>query len=328
MKDKKKAIISIAAGKEQVLLIKKAIKLGYAVIAVDKNPEAPGFLYSEEKLYKSTYDSKAIIEELEKLVNKWEFKGVFTRSSGPPVITTAIIADHFMLPGATEKAASTIVDKNKLMKLCQLSGIATPETQLIDEDSYLNLMAEQLPCIVKAGLCLVGKRGVRLVRKKDEIKLAFKSVKSASHTGEVLLEKFLTGIDAVLISLVAKGRVYPVTVLRELNEFDVNGNVVAKEVSMPYNPGEKRLKSIYDLAQSVVDITGIKDGPFLMSCKCSENSLPTLIEVHLDFGGDAIFDKLFPMSTNFDFIKHALQVILGISSPEIPKGIHFAHCKI
>ena len=39
----KDAIVSVAAGTSQLALIRAAKRLGYAVIAVDRDPNAPGF---------------------------------------------------------------------------------------------------------------------------------------------------------------------------------------------------------------------------------------------------------------------------------------------
>ncbi|MGR3178630.1 MAG: ATP-grasp domain-containing protein [Candidatus Anammoxibacter sp.] len=317
------AIVSVAAGESQVLLIKKMKELGYAVISIDRNPEAPGFNYSDESLYLGTFESKPITEELDKLKDKYNIRGVFTRSSGPPVVTVAAIADHFNLPGATEKAASVIVNKCGLMNLCQSNGIKTPESQIIDETGYFDLIAKQLPCVIKPAIGLIGKQGVTLVRERDRIDSAFQEAKSASFTGEVLLEKFIPGDDIGLMSVVFEGKVYPVVLLRELNEFGSDGKLLAKGISIPYEPGSRVSQLINDLAQSIVDITGVKYSPFLMSCRYSDDCFPVPIEVHLDFGGDGILDTLLPQSTDFDFIKYVLQVILGIRAPELLEDVHF-----
>ena len=63
---KTNALICLAAGKSQLLIIQKAISLGYNIIAIDKNPNSIGFIYSQEKIIASTFDSESIIYELKK----------------------------------------------------------------------------------------------------------------------------------------------------------------------------------------------------------------------------------------------------------------------
>jgi formate-dependent phosphoribosylglycinamide formyltransferase (GAR transformylase) len=324
----KSALISVGAGESQVFLIEKMKELGYAVISVDCNPEAPGFEYSDEAICLSTYEAAPVIAKLDGFTDRYELKGVFTRSSGPPVVTTAVIAEHFGLPGVTKDAASVIINKGSLMELCKSKGIVTPQTRLINEADHLDLMARRLPCIVKPALALVGKSGVVLVRKGEEIEPAFAAARSVSYTGEVLLERFVPGDDVGLMSVVFEGKVYPVVMLMEMNEFDSNGKLSSKGVTMPYEPPKKVSRSIYGLAQSIVDAAGVGYGPFLMSCRCTEGSVPVPIEIHLDFGGDGILDELFRMSTDFDFIKYAIGVVLGTVVPAEEAGGSFKFARI
>ena len=63
---KKNAFICLAAGKSQLNLIKKAIKLGRSIISIDQNKNSIGFQYSTEKIIVSTDDHVSIINELRK----------------------------------------------------------------------------------------------------------------------------------------------------------------------------------------------------------------------------------------------------------------------
>lgn len=317
---KNPALISIGANTGQILLIKKMKELGYSVIAIDRDPIAPGFEFSDESLFLSTHDADPIITELGKLEGKYKLRGVFTRSSGPPVVTTAIIAEHFGFPGSTEKAASVIVNKGRLMKLCQLNGIVNPLSTPVTDSHYYNSISKQLPCIVKPALSLVGKKGVRLIREKHEINSAFKMAKHYSHTGDVLIERYIPGDDIGLISFVLERKVYPVVLLQELNEFSANGEVVAKGVEIPYNTTDNLSQLIHSLAQSIVDLTGVENSPFLLSCRYSNESVLIPIEIHLDFGGDLILDELLPASSDFDFIKFTLKAIVE-RQPQTPDAI-------
>jgi carbamoylphosphate synthase large subunit len=322
------AVISVGAGKSQIALIKSIRDLGYKVVSVDRNPGAAGFKYSNECLTLSTYDGGPIIEALECLKASYDIKGVFTRSSGPPVITTAVLAEHYGLPGATVKAASIVVDKNKLMQVCLDRGISIPRSRRIDESNILEVIRSRLPCVIKPTMGLVGKAGVTLVKSIVEAGPALQAAEAASFTNDVLVEEYVPGNDIGLMSVVFKGRVYPVVLLRELNEFKADGKLLSNGLRMPYSLGEETDELIYKLAQSVVDATGIEFSPFLMSCRCKEGGPPTLIEVHLDFGGDGIVDKLFPMSTDFDFIRYVLEVMLHVRSPVIEENPRFKYSRI
>ena len=82
---KPRAVICLAAGKSQLVVIRKAKELGFSVIAVDRNPAAPGFQLADERIIASTYESVPILSELDRFINEYDIAGVVNRSSGPPV---------------------------------------------------------------------------------------------------------------------------------------------------------------------------------------------------------------------------------------------------
>ncbi len=95
--------------------------MGYAVIAVDRNPQAPGCAIAEEKICLSAYEAEPIISRLKSLLGSYEFKGVLTRSSGPSVVSAATIAETFGLPGVKPRVSKTVVYKSDFIKTCHRS---------------------------------------------------------------------------------------------------------------------------------------------------------------------------------------------------------------
>ena len=81
----KGAIIFVAAGRQQLLPISVAKKMGFAVIAIDQNPQAPAFKVVDEAICLSAYRSEPIIGEIIALKESYDFRAVVTRSSGIPV---------------------------------------------------------------------------------------------------------------------------------------------------------------------------------------------------------------------------------------------------
>lgn len=322
------ALVSIGASKSHILLVEKMHELGYAVISVDRDPNGPAKEYSDEALDLSTFEAAPIIAALDEFEGRYDIKGVFTRSSGPPVVTTGAVADHLGLRSVTEEAAAIIVNKNRLMDACRSKGIAAPEGVLLDGPGYAGVMARNLPCVVKPTLSLVGKGGITLVRDEPSIEGAFRAAAEASYEGSVMMESYVAGDDVVFVSVVYDGRVTPVVILREWNEFAPDGSVAAGGFSMPYDPGAPLSRALLELAQSIVDVTGVGYGPFSVSCRCAEGLLPVLIEIHLDFGGDDILDELFPRSTDFDFIKYAIKAALGASEPKSVNTGSFRYARI
>jgi carbamoylphosphate synthase large subunit len=315
----KKAVISIAAGKNQLAIIKKAKELGYVVIGVDKDPGAIGFRYCDEIINLSTYDAEPIINNLKRFHNIYEIKGVLNRSSGIPALTTAEICKYLNILNVKPASAKTILDKSLLINFCNENNIPAPWNISINslEDSALNEL--EFPCVVKPSFSVFGKLGVTKVEDKKSLLKALEQAFKYSSTGIVEIEEFIEGYDVTLMAVVHRGKVYVLTLLDEENNVSSNGEIYAKSYSVPsVFSGKKLEKDIYKLADELVVKLNIDTSMFLMSCRCKENTIPKLIEIHLDFGGDLVLDNLIPASTDFDILAYCIS-ILSDTHQELPE---------
>ena len=128
---KTNALICLAAGKSQLLIIRKAISLGYNIIAIDKNPNAIGFSYSKEKIIASTFDSESIIYELKKISDKYNFIGILNRSSGIPVVTVSEISEELKLRTYSIDTSEIIINKHLFFNYVKKLDINVPNFQIL-----------------------------------------------------------------------------------------------------------------------------------------------------------------------------------------------------
>ncbi|MCQ1538193.1 ATP-grasp domain-containing protein [Methanocalculus taiwanensis] len=316
----RKAVIVIGAGKSQVLVIKKAKSMGFAVIGVDRDRNAPGFTLCDEKVYLSTYESQPIIERIKDLMTVYDLRGVINRSSGVPVVTCADICSAFHLPGVATQAVKKIIDKSQLISFCNKNNISAPHCIAVNSFKELNQYTVRYPCIVKPALSTVGKCGVTHVEREKELEQAFKKAKKISVTGFVNIEEYIEGRDVSLISVVRDGVVYPITLLDEINTRDQSGEIVGVGFAVPsiFTNQNEELK-IHALAADVVTTFNLGTTIFIMSCRCNFKDNPRLIEIHLDLGGDLVLDQLIPASTDFDIVSFFIRVLTG-DEPKVFKN--------
>ncbi len=304
-----KAIICLAAGREQRIVIKKAKEMGFKVIAVDRDPQASGFRLADEKIVLSTYEAKPIIERIRRL-KKYKIKGIVNRSSGPPVVTAAKISAAFGLPGLRPPVAEGIVYKSRLNNACAKKGINVPACQAVKNFSELKLNRLKFPLIVKPSLSLVGKSGVRLVNDARQLKISFQKSKEASFDGWVNVEEHVPGNDLCLMAMVYNRKFIPVVLLDEFNRQDQGRKIYGAGFALPsIFTGTALEKKILNMAADITKKLKLDTTVFLMSCRCVSAGEPYLIEIHLDLGGDLILDYLLPSSTDFDFIKYAINIL-------------------
>lgn len=315
----KKAVISMAAGKSQLLIIKKAKELGYSVIGIDKDPNAVGFSECDEKINLSTYDSLSIIKHLKKISGLYDIKGVLNRSSGIPALTTAEICKQFNLPNVEPSAAEIIIDKSSLMAFCRENNISVPSSVSVDTIEHLNVEEINYPCVVKPSFSVYGKCGVTMVCDDTSLHAAIVQAKKYSEYGVVEIEEYIQGYDVTLMSVVNDGKIHVITLLDEENVVENNGEIHAKSYSVPsVFSGKNEETYIVELAKDLVEKFSIKTSMFLMSCRCEKNKKPYLIEIHLDFGGDLVLDNLIPASTDFDVLSYMILNLTGVDK-NIPK---------
>lgn len=306
------ALICIGAGNSQYPVIFEAKKLGYAIIAIDRNPSAPGFNISDEIINLSTFDADLLFQPIEKLSNKYKITGILNRSSGPPVITAAKLARQLKIPCYPEKSANTIVNKHLLMKACSNIGIPAPESYSIARHDKLYKTEFQYPCIVKPSLSLIGKKGVTIVNKENDLKNAMNYAFSHTKNNYIEIDEFIDGNDILLIGFVNERELVHVCLMDELNSQDLNQKIYGKGSAIPSIYNSSKLKNeIEIIAKKIIRQFKIERSPLIISFRVDNDQIPKLIEIHLDLGGDLLIEKLFPKALKFNFLEYSIRLLAG-----------------
>lgn len=297
----------------------------FSVIAVDRNPDAPAFEFVDEAICLSTYSAQPIIKELMRLSETYEFKAVLTRSSGMPVVTTAVISDALGLQNVDVEGARSIVHKTKFVKHCTEYDIPAPKNQSAVSTEDVDWKRIIFPAILKPSLGLIGQQGVCVVENKSQLLTKFDTVLSAAYDNRVEIESYEHGDDVVLMAVVKDGILKPVVLLDETNRVNDFGEIQRVAFSMPSKySGSDSEQEVHHISHQIIEKFGVKNSPFLLSCKIRENAPPAVIELHLDLGADRILDNLFPASTEFDFIRFAITCLTGGDISEFdPKNFTF-----
>lgn len=328
--DRERALVSIGAGEEQISLIKRMRELGYSVIAVDRSISSPGFAYSDLSITRGTFDAVPIIDDLEKLQERYDIKGVFNSKGGPADITTAAISSYFGLPGPSLQAASVLVDKSSLQRICSQNSIRVPETVTVSSPNYSTHITSMIPCVVKPALGLNGKRGITLVKETNQVHWAYREAHGASLNGKVIVEEYIEGVDVSLVAIVRGGTVLPIFLYRELNSFRDDGTVEIEGIRGPYtftcddDGGTGVMERFTELAQGIVHISGIEDSPLFVSAIITEKGALIPIEVDVSFERHIVLDELLPASAEFDYIKFAIKSMVEDVVEELPESFEDA----
>jgi len=303
------SIICLAAGVSQLPLIKAAKEAGYVVIAVDRNPEAPGFSLADIKIIESTYDTENVLNALHSIEKQHHFCGLVARTSGPALNTAATIAEEFHLPGLSREIVPLATEKSKLREFCASHGILMPKGQKIPQLKELDPNFP-LPLIVKPDLPLIGKKDVRVVWKLSNLELAVKSAIQSSGNGFAEVEEYIDGVDVGCLFHASKGRCTVKAFWDELVGVRQNGNILGLGVSVPSvivgSAVEPKIRSI---AESFTSFFTNINALLILALRIDLMGNVYIIELHADLGGDLIADELFPRADDrFDYFMLAISI--------------------
>ena len=308
------AIVCIGGGESQLPIIKRINSLGYKSIVIDKNPKAIGFRYAFEKINYSTFFYKPIIRKLKLLSKVYKIKCVINRSSGPPVITASKICNFLDIESYSTNTANKIINKHLLYKECQKMKIHCPNGNSYKFYSKVNYKNLIYPCVVKPSLCLDGKHGISIIKKYKSLKKAFYRAKSSSINKKVIIENFIKGEDVSLISIVKNGKLFPVTLLDEINKIYNHNRIIGRGYIIPSKYTNTNVNNKINLiAKKLIKYFDLKNTFLIINFRV-DNTQPFLIEIHLDLGGDLLLEKLFPKTINIDILNLFINMLMNKNS--------------
>jgi biotin carboxylase len=288
------ALICLGAGPSQVPIIEAAQKLGFAIIAIDKDRKAPGLSLAEVGIPNSTHDSQGCLKSVIEIDNTFKIVGVLNRSSGPPVVTAAVLNEALGFNGVPISSAQICVNKHLLRE--KFGGLGDNAPRYVSLPGYegLNLPFDY-PVIVKPSLSIIGKSGINKVPVEEGLPTAIAKAREVSVNGIVLIEEFIVGEDVSMIGFVQGGELIVISLMDEINSISESGLIEGRGFAIPSRYSETEVeKKISTLAYSISQSLMITDSPFMLSFRIYKNQIPKLIEIHLDLGGDMLIEQLYP----------------------------------
>lgn len=199
-------LLVIGAGEAQLAGIRRAREMGYAVIAVDANAEAPGLRFADRALVADIKQAAPIIE----VARAERICGVCAFSVEAAVRTVAAVAEALHLPGPSCAAAWNATDKQRMRELWAAAGVPSPaslpcRTLKAAEDAAQRL---HYPVVVKPADS-AGSRGVSLVNESGGVHDAFAAALLHAANGVVLVETFMAGVEMSVEGFMTGGRFVP-----------------------------------------------------------------------------------------------------------------------
>jgi biotin carboxylase len=253
-----KRLLVLGAGPAQLGLLAAARARELHVIAVDREPSAPGFRYADRRAIVSTEDEPGI----ERLAGAERVDGLIAPGIDWPVAIAARVAQRLGLPHPIS-AATAMLSTSKLRQRERFAeaGVPQPAYEVCSGPEEAAAAARRIgfPCVVKAP-DRQGQRGLTLVGSAEEVPEAVRTALAASRSATLLVEQHVPGREVTVNAFSSGGHFHPLTVTDRLTAaLPAFGVALTHAWPSELEPGD--IGGAVEAASAAARAVGIEDGP-------------------------------------------------------------------
>jgi len=270
--DRRKRLLVLGAGPAQLGLLEAAAARGeLEVIALDRDPAAPGFALAERRAIISTEDERGI----QRLAQAERVDGIIAPGIDWPVAIAARVAERIGIAHPLSPATAVLAtSKARQRERLAAAGVPQPAWHLVSRPEA----GLRVPCVVKAP-DRQGQRGLSLVEDAADLEAAIARAVSESRNGHALVEEVADGPEVTVNALSVAGRFHPLTVTDRLTAEPPAFGVALAHVWPSEDGGEAA-----EIAGRAVVALGIEDGPSYTQLRITRDG-PQVVEVAARLGG-------------------------------------------
>ncbi|MEA3346506.1 MAG: ATP-grasp domain-containing protein [Candidatus Auribacterota bacterium] len=309
----------IGAGVEQVPGIKLARKMGLYVITTDRQPKAPGFRYANESVVISTYDVESTVRFAVKYNRKRKIDGVMTVASDVP-LTVASVANALCLPGNSIRTAKLASNKLLMKRRFVKDGVPIPEFSGVKNVKEVKkfIKKHRYPVVLKP-VDSRGARGVLRLTRGVDLEWAFKKSKSESPVKQVMIEKFLNGLQISSESIIYDDCFITPGLSNRNYEYleKFSPHVIENGGDLPVSLNKQQKVKVDELLIKAAKSLGIKRGSLKGDIVYTKDG-PKVIEIAARLSGGWFATDEIPFSTGVNIVKAVINISLGIK-PDFKK---------
>jgi biotin carboxylase len=251
-------LLVLGAGPAQLGLLASARRHGLYVIAVDRDPGAPGFRYADRRAIVSTEDESGI----ERLAAAERIDGIIAPGIDWPVAIAARVAERLGLPHPiSPETAALSTSKLRQREAFAAAGVPQPRFLVGSGAGEAAEAAESLgyPCVVKAP-DRQGQRGLTLVPEARLMAAAVEVALDASRSATLLVEEHVAGREVTVNGFSLGGSFHPLTVTDRLTA-EAPAFGVALAHAWPSELAPPRIAGAIEVTAGAVEAIGITEGP-------------------------------------------------------------------
>ena len=306
-----KTVLFVGAGRHQRRAIAQARATGLRVVAVDRNPEAPGLAAADVAEVVDFSDVDAVLE----VARRHGVDGVLTISADRAVPVVAAVADALGLPGIGTETAYVMTQKIAMRRVLGDAGVPQPEFAAVRNvhEGFAALERVGLPAVLKPADS-GGQRGVFRLETPDDLERHLHVALAESPTGESIIESYVEGLELNGLVIVRDGEAFPLTLSDRLRPPGLGFGVGWIHV-YPATIYADQLEEAERVAVHAVHALGLRDGIAFPQLLATDDGRVLVIEVAARIPGGQMAD-LAKHAVGVDLVEIALRQALGEEVPD------------
>lgn len=298
-------LLCIGAGEEQISAIYLAQQLGYAVLAVDGNPNAPGLKIANKSYVVDLKNQKKVIE----IAQANSIAGIIPVPLGSILTTVGAVNDALGTHGISLNTAQLCTDKMKMRETFDKHGLSQPRFSLA---TSLNMLKEvidnfSLPAIIKPRYGS-GSHEVFLLEDHQDVEKFSNKIQDFVHS-DYLVESCLEGQEYGVDGVVYNGICEILFIRRKAitpPPFRVALSYVGSQVTQ-----ENVNFKIYSSIAKAATALQLKDCLFHADIMLDTTGEVSIIEMSGRPSGFGLSMELLPICLGFHPVEQMINVILG-----------------
>ncbi len=316
-------ILVLGAGNHQLHIIEQARRMGLYTIVISPDGDYPGLKTADKIYYEDAADGEKVLEvaRLEKV------NGIVTDQGEMLVRSQAYAAEKMGLQGIGCETAFLFTDKNAQKEKCEAIGLPTIEHGVVKSPEEAKMLFKKIgdSAIIKPTDSSAS-RGVTRIDSEKDIEDYFHKTKAFSKGGNVIVERFITGRELEVDSIVVNGRC-EYLMHGDLTEFDIPNVFACSTILFPSVADNNTIARLIEVNRRTIEGLGLRNGLAHAEYIMDENTGEIyLMEAAARGGGLFLSSHIVEMQTGLNTAKFLINLALGkiVTMPEFEREL--CHC--
>lgn len=315
----RKKIIILGAGFYYINVIKNIKKLGYYLIALDKNPKSPSFKFADKFEVIDIFDKDAVYKYAKEInidgimaINDFGTRSAFYTSQKLGLINPSYLS------GICGN------DKGMMRDIWNHDNLPQPKYYIFNSINDIDRIKQRLnfPIVIKPTDAGGGGRGISVAHNENDLIESIKHAEPFVKNNRYIAEDFLEGIEVTVDSLVYRGKVYPLSISDK--EKPQSKYFVATSLNFPAQFSNKIMNKIEKTVINATESLGISNGATHAELIIKGENIQ-LVEMGLRGGGGHIFNTIIEINAGINAPQELAKILCG-DKPNLEKKQNLGVC--